>query len=77
MKAAVELARTDEQADDRRSDPDLWRGGVEAPPFKEGNRAEVYAAMFRDAGLKNVRIDAEGNVLGERPWRVRTASSGA
>ena len=40
---------------------------VEAPPFKETKRAEVYAKMFRELGLQNVRIDKEGNVLGERP----------
>jgi tripeptide aminopeptidase len=39
---------------------------VEAPPFKEAKRAQVYAQMFRDVGLTNVRIDKEGNVLGER-----------
>ena len=40
---------------------------VEAPPFKEAKRAEVYARMFREAGLQNVRIDKAGNVLGDRP----------
>ena len=40
---------------------------VEAPPFQEGRRALLYAQMLRDAGLKNVRIDPEGNVVGERP----------
>jgi acetylornithine deacetylase/succinyl-diaminopimelate desuccinylase-like protein len=40
---------------------------VEAPPFKEAKRAEVYARLFREAGLQNVRIDKEGNVLGDRP----------
>ena len=40
---------------------------VEAPPFKETKRAEVYARLFREAGLKNVRIDKAGNVLGDRP----------
>ena len=39
---------------------------VEAPPFKEAKRAQLYAQMFRDLGLQNVRIDKEGNVLGER-----------
>lgn len=39
---------------------------VEAPPFKEAARAKLYAEMFRQAGLRNVRIDAEGNVVGER-----------
>jgi tripeptide aminopeptidase len=45
---------------------------VEAPPFKEAKRAELYAQMFREAGLQNVRIDREGNVLGERPGRQPT-----
>ena len=40
---------------------------VEAAPFKESKRAEVYARMFRELGLQNVRIDKEGNVLGDRP----------
>jgi hypothetical protein len=30
---------------------------VEAPPFKEAKRAQLYAQMFKDAGLTNVRID--------------------
>src|ERR1700688_827045 len=42
---------------------------VEAPPFEEARRAQMYAQMLRDAGLKNVHIDAEGNVLAERPGR--------
>ncbi|HET9705403.1 MAG TPA: M20/M25/M40 family metallo-hydrolase [Vicinamibacterales bacterium] len=40
---------------------------IEAPPFKEAKRAEVYARLFREAGLQNVRIDKAGNVLGDRP----------
>ncbi len=40
---------------------------VEAPPFKESKRAEVFAKMFRELGLQNVRIDKVGNVLGDRP----------
>ena len=39
---------------------------VEAPPFKETKRAQLYAQMFKDVGLSNVRIDKEGNVLGEK-----------
>ncbi|MDP5102817.1 MAG: M20/M25/M40 family metallo-hydrolase [Erythrobacter sp.] len=38
-----------------------------APPFKEQARAELFAAMLRDAGLPNVTIDEEGNVLALRP----------
>jgi len=44
---------------------------IPAPPFKEAARAEAYAAAFGAVGLSNVRIDAEGNVLGERPGRAR------
>lgn len=40
-----------------------------APPFKEAERASLFAAMLRDAGLDDVTIDAEGNVLGLRPGR--------
>lgn len=40
---------------------------VEAPPFQETRRAQMYAQLMRDAGLRNVRLDAEGNVIGERP----------
>ena len=38
-----------------------------APPFKESKRAELFAAMLRDAGLTDISIDEEGNVLALRP----------
>jgi acetylornithine deacetylase/succinyl-diaminopimelate desuccinylase-like protein len=38
-----------------------------APPFKESKRAELFAAMLRDAGLTDITIDEEGNVLALRP----------
>ena len=40
---------------------------VPAPPFKERARAEVVRQAFQQAGLRNVRIDRVGNVLGDRP----------
>ena len=40
---------------------------IPAPPFHEQQRAEAYKKLFEERGLRNVRIDAEGNVLGERP----------
>lgn len=40
---------------------------IPAPPFQEERRAEDYARRFRELGLQNVRIDAEGNVIGELP----------
>ena len=42
---------------------------VPAPPFKEQARGEAYRKAFADLGLRNVRIDAAGNVIGERPGR--------
>jgi acetylornithine deacetylase/succinyl-diaminopimelate desuccinylase-like protein len=39
---------------------------IPAPPLKEAARAKTYEKMFRDAGLADVKIDEEGNVLGVR-----------
>ncbi len=44
---------------------------IEAPPFKEQKRADAYKAVFESLGLKNVRIDRAGNVLGDRPGTGR------
>lgn len=40
---------------------------IPAPPFKEAVRAAELERRFKSLGLVNVRIDKEGNVLGERP----------
>ena len=40
---------------------------IPAPPFKEAVRAAELKKRFEALGLKNVRIDAEGNVIAERP----------
>ena len=39
---------------------------ISAPPFKEQARAKEYERMLEEAGLADVKIDAEGNVLGLR-----------
>lgn len=39
---------------------------IPAPPFKEAVRAKEYEKMFKAAGLADVKIDEEGNVLGFR-----------
>ena len=67
VKAAVEAIRA---AEPQTIEDQIRLCEVEAPPFKETKRAEVYAQMFREAGLQNVRIDKEGNVLGDRPGRA-------
>jgi acetylornithine deacetylase/succinyl-diaminopimelate desuccinylase-like protein len=64
VRAAIDFARTDEM---RTIEDQIRICEVEAPPFQEAKRAELYAALLREAGLKNVRIDAEGNVIAERP----------
>ena len=43
---------------------------IPAPPFHEDVRAAELKRLFLAAGLKNVRIDAAGNVLGDRPGKV-------
>ncbi|HSK10904.1 MAG TPA: M20/M25/M40 family metallo-hydrolase [Vicinamibacterales bacterium] len=40
---------------------------IPAPPFEERARAEHMKRKFEELGLRRVRIDAAGNVLGERP----------
>ncbi len=40
---------------------------VPAPPFKEQARGQRYRASFEQLGLQRVRVDAVGNVIGERP----------
>ena len=45
---------------------------IPAPPFKEAMRAEAYRKELVALGLANVRIDKEGNVLGE----IRGANPG-
>jgi len=39
---------------------------IEAPPFKEQKRAEAFLARMKALGLKDARIDSEGNVIGTR-----------
>jgi tripeptide aminopeptidase len=40
---------------------------IPAPPFKEEVRGKELERLFQKAGLKNVRIDKAGNVIGVRP----------
>lgn len=43
---------------------------IASPPFHEDVRAAEMKRLFTAAGLRNVRIDAAGNVLGDRPGRM-------
>ena len=64
VQAALEHARANEA---QLLEDQIRICEVEAPPFKEEKRAVLYRQMFQELGLKNVRIDKVGNVLGERP----------
>lgn len=64
VKAAVQAARDDEA---QTLEDQVRLCEIPAPPFKEAQRAKAYADAFRALGLKNVRTDRVGNVLGERP----------
>lgn len=68
VKAALDAARADEA---RTIAEQVEICEVEAPPFKETKRGELYARKFRELGLQNVRVDKVGNVLGERPGTAR------
>lgn len=39
---------------------------IPAPTFEEQKRGEYFKQRFGELGLKNVRVDAVGNVIGER-----------
>jgi tripeptide aminopeptidase len=43
---------------------------IPAPPFGEEKRGAEFASIFKSLGLQNVRTDAIGNVLGERPGKA-------
>ncbi|MEM7611043.1 MAG: M20/M25/M40 family metallo-hydrolase [Pseudomonadota bacterium] len=43
---------------------------IPAPPFAEQRRAERFAEMLDAAGIRDVQIDAVGNVIGRRAGQV-------
>jgi tripeptide aminopeptidase len=63
VKAAIQAAKDDEG---QTIEDQVRLCEIPAPPFKETARGQAYAEAFRALGLKNVRVDKEGNVLGER-----------
>jgi acetylornithine deacetylase/succinyl-diaminopimelate desuccinylase-like protein len=64
IKSAVERVRRDEP---QVLEEQARLCEIPAPPFKEAKRAEAFRQAFASLGLKNVRIDGVGNVIGERP----------
>lgn len=64
VKAAVDAAKANEA---QVVEDQVRFCEVPAPSFKESARADVLKRTFEDLGLRNVRIDKAGNVLGDRP----------
>lgn len=66
VKAALASARAGEA---RVLDDQVRLCQIPAPTFDEGQRGKVLREEFEALGLRQVRIDAIGNVIGERPGR--------
>ncbi len=64
VKAALDAAKTNEPAI---IEEQARVSEIPAPSFKEEKRAAALKQIFTDLGLRNVRIDKAGNVIGERP----------
>src|SRR4051794_35021378 len=43
---------------------------IPAPPFHEDERGKELKRLFEQSGLKDVRIDRAGNVIGVRPGKA-------
>lgn len=67
VSAAIERIKRDEP---QVLDDQVRLCEIAAPPFKEGRRAEAFRQTFESLGLKNVRIDRAGNVIGARPGKT-------
>jgi acetylornithine deacetylase/succinyl-diaminopimelate desuccinylase-like protein len=67
IKAAVERLKAEEPFV---IDQQIRLCEIPAPPFGETARGAAYKQAFEALGLSNVRIDAVGNVLGERRGRA-------
>jgi tripeptide aminopeptidase len=64
VRAALEAARAGEA---QTIEEQIRFCEVPAPSFKESARGEVLRQVFQQLGLRNVRVDKVGNVIGDRP----------
>lgn len=64
VQAALERVRATET---RTIEEQISLCRIPAPPFDEAERAEAFRDRLAAIGLERVRIDAEGNAIGERP----------
>ncbi len=63
VRQALEILKTDES---RFIQEAIQITEIPAPTFSEAARAKAFAQMLRSNGLRDVRIDAIGNVIGVR-----------
>lgn len=66
VKTALEYIKSIEQ---KTTDEQIKITEIPAPTFKEAKRGEYFRQRFSEIGLKNVRVDKVGNVIGERPGK--------
>ena len=66
VKAALEASRRNEP---KFIDEEVRICEIAAPPFHEAARGQELQRLFAGLGLKNVRTDRAGNVIGVRPGR--------
>ena len=64
VRAALEASKTSEP---QTIEEQVRICEVPAPTLKESARADVLRKTFLQLGLRNVRVDRAGNVLGDRP----------
>ncbi len=64
VNAALDAAKANEPAI---IEEQIRLSEIPAPSFKEEKRAAAVVQIFKDLGLRNVRVDRAGNVIGERP----------
>src|SRR5215831_6394814 len=64
VKAALEAAKKNEP---HFIEEQIRVCEIPAPPFKEDARGKEFERIFKQMGLKDVRIDKAGNVIGVRP----------
>ncbi len=67
VRAAMEAARRNEP---RTLDLQARLCEIPAPPFQEAVRGEELKRLFHELGLRDVRVDAAGNVIGVRPGKA-------
>ncbi len=67
IKAALDAAKRNEP---RFIEEQVRICEIPAPPFKEDTRGAEFQRIFQSMGLRDVRIDKAGNVIGVRPGKA-------